>query len=62
MYGRQQRDEKERELETGGNKAPIGEIRMIFGGLVVGGSSKSLKKTCKRGEQRTLVVPTFKNA
>ena len=28
----------------GGNKAPIGEIRMISRGLIVGGSSKSLKK------------------
>ena len=41
---RQQKDEKERELETGGNKAPIGEIRMILRGLVAGGSSESLKK------------------
>ena len=48
MYGRQQRDEKERELEMGGNKAPLEEIRMIFGGLVAGGSSKSLKKTYAR--------------
>ena len=44
LYRRQHKDEKERELETKGNKAPTGEIRMIFGGLVVGGSSKSLKK------------------
>ena len=41
-YRRQQRNEKEREPETRGNKAPIGEIRMNSRGLVVGGSSKSL--------------------
>ena len=39
LYRRQQRDEKEKEPETGGNKAPIGEIRMISGVLVVEGSS-----------------------
>ncbi|XP_023887835.2 uncharacterized protein LOC111999963 [Quercus suber] len=43
-YRRQQRDEKDRELETRGNKAPIGEIRIILGGLVARGSSKSLNK------------------
>ena len=32
----------------GGNKAPIGEIRMILGGLVARGSSKSLKKVYAR--------------
>ena len=41
-YRRQQRNEKEREPETRGNKAPVGEIRMNSRGLVVGGSSKSL--------------------
>nr|XP_023887813.1 uncharacterized protein LOC111999933 [Quercus suber] len=44
LYKRQQRDEKNKKPETGGNKAPIGEIRMISGGLVARGSSKSLKK------------------
>ena len=47
-YRRQQRDKKEREPQTGGNKAPIGEIRMISGGLVARGSSKSLKKAYAR--------------
>ena len=32
----------------GDNKAPLGEIRMISGELVVGGSSKSLKKAYAR--------------
>ena len=32
----------------GGNKAPIGEIRMISRGLVTRGSSKSLKKAYAR--------------
>lgn len=30
--------------KDGAKKAPIVEIRMIFGGLLVGGSSKSLKE------------------
>ena len=47
-YKWQQRDEKNRELETGGKKASIGEIRMISRGLVAGGSSKSLKKACAK--------------
>ena len=47
-YRRQRRGKKEREPETGGNKAPIGEIRMISRELVVGGSSKSLKKAYAR--------------
>ena len=40
-YRRQHRDEKERELETKGKKAPIGEIRMILRGLVARGSSNT---------------------
>ena len=44
-YRRQQKDEKDREQETRGKKTPVGEIRMISRGLVIGGSSKSLKKT-----------------
>ena len=32
----------------GGNKAPIGEIRIILGGLVMEGSSKSPKKAYPR--------------
>ena len=43
-YRHQQKEEKDRERETGGKKAPIGEIRMILGGLIIGGSFKSLKK------------------
>ena len=31
-----------------GKKAPVGEIRMIAGGLVVGGSSKSMRKAYAR--------------
>ena len=53
MYRRQQRNRKNKELETRGKKAPIREISMISGGLVVGGSvvggsSKSLKKAYAR--------------
>ena len=33
------------EQETRGKKTPVGEIRMISRGLVIGRSSKSLKKT-----------------
>ena len=33
-YRRQQKDEKDRVYETLGKKAPVGEIRMIVGGLV----------------------------
>ena len=47
-YRRQQRDEKDREPETGGKKTSIGEIRTILGGLVARGSSKSLKKAYAR--------------
>ena len=43
-YKRQKRDEKEKKLEMGGNKTPIGEIMMISRGLVVEGSFKYLKK------------------
>ena len=48
LHGRQQRDKTKKKPEMGGNKAPIGEIRIILGGLVVGGSSKSLKKVYAR--------------
>ena len=47
-YRRQQRNRKNKELETRGKKAPIREISMISGGLEVGGSSKSLKKAYAR--------------
>ena len=47
-YWRQQKDEKDREQETEGMKASIGEIRMISGGLVMKGSFNSLKKAYAR--------------
>ena len=43
-----QKDEKDKEQEMGGKKAPIGEIRMITRALVTVGSSKSLKKAYAR--------------
>ena len=43
-----QKDEKDKEQEMGGKKAPIGEIRMITRELVTVGSSKSLKKAYAR--------------
>ena len=47
-YWRQQKDEKDREQETEGMKASIGEIRKISGGLVMKGSFNSLKKAYAR--------------
>ena len=47
-YKRQQRNEKENKPKARGNKAPIGEIRMILRGLVAGGSSKSPTKAYAR--------------
>ena len=44
-YRRQQKDEKDKEQETRGKKTPVGEIRMISRGLVIGGSFKSFLKT-----------------
>nr|POF06760.1 hypothetical protein CFP56_76829 [Quercus suber] len=45
---RQQRDGKDKEQETNGKKALVGEIRMIAGRLVASRSSKSLKKAYAR--------------
>ena len=47
-YRRQQRNRKNKELETRGKKALIREISMISRGLEVRGSSKSLKKAYAR--------------
>ena len=47
-YGQRQRDGKDRDQETNNTKAPIGEIRMIADKLVVGGPSKSPKKSYLR--------------
>ena len=47
-YRHQQKDEKDKEQKKRGKKAPVGEIRMILGGLVARGFSKSLKKAYAR--------------
>ena len=47
-YRYQQKDNKEKKQEVGNSKSPIGEIKMISGGLTVGGMLKSLKKAHER--------------
>lgn len=44
LFRRQPRDGKNQEQEVDDKKAPVGEIMMIPGGQVAGGSLKSLKK------------------
>ena len=43
-YRYQRKDDKDRDQEARDSKPPTGEIKMILGGLMAGGTLKSLKK------------------
>ena len=47
-YRYQQKDDKDKDREAGHSKPPAGEIKTISGGLMIGGTLKSLKKSHER--------------
>ena len=47
-YRYQQKDDKEKNRESGNSKPPAGEIKTISGGLMIGETLKSLKKAHER--------------
>ena len=63
LYRRQQRDEKEKEPETGGNKAPYrrnkDDLRSIGCRRILLITEEGI---CQIGKQHTLTVPPLKNA